>query len=652
MRFLKIILIVLLLASFSQAQEKKKEQKEKAKEYPHDHQEVVVTAKKEPITEIANVKEITNKEILERGASNPVQALESIPGVFYTVGSRGEAIFQLRGFSQRQTVVMIDGIPIYVPFDGQIDLSQIPVEGLAKIKVIKGTSSTVYGSNAMGGIVNLITQTPTQKTSVRISTDKGRNVKQRMAFSAGKKWEKFGFWISGEYKHSDGFYLSQKFTSAKNEDGKLRQNSDFKSKGVNGRLHYAWEKGSLFLDFNLIDNNKGVPPHTYEDRPRYWRFTEWRKNNVKLSIKHTLFDGLELRGSVYYDLYYNVLDSYDDSTYTTQDKQYSFRSIFDDTSLGATLLGDYAKGIHHFRFGLNLKKDIHQAQTNYDQAWEKYKAANYSLGIEDEIEVRRNISLVVGTSFDWLKPLYANEGNLRSSIFHANPMIGVAYHREASQFYFSIARKSRFPTLKELYSEFLGRNIPNPDLKEERALIYEFGFRIFISQRGSFETSLFHSDLRNLIVRKRTGALYQMQNVDRAQYRGAEFSFNYQIIEELNVSLHYSYLQARNTTPGRRTAILEYKPPHKLFLLFSYRLPFYLRGMLKATYTSKRYFEDPDEEYKPLSPYALLDFRVSKKLGNFEAYLLFKNLFDTSYEFEAGFPGPGREFLVGLSWKK
>jgi len=652
MKLLKTIIIILFLISFLHAQTKKKERKKKEEEYAHDHQEIIVTAKKEPITEIANIKEIKKEDIEKRGATDPVQALEFIPGVFYTIGSKGEAVLQIRGFSHKQLVIMIDGIPINLPYSGQIDLSHFPLEGLAKIKVIKGTSSTVYGSNAMGGIINLITQNPTKDTNIHLSLNLGTNVNQKFAFSLGKKWKKAGFWISGEYRNSDGFHLSHKFEPKKNEDGRLRQNAEFENKGVNGRFHYTWEKGSLFFDFNYLDNKRGIPPHVSEGRPRYWRFPRWRKNNVKLSLKHAPMPGLEFRTSIYYDLYYNILDSFDDSTYSTQEKKYSFHSTFDDYSLGATLLGEYSKGKNNLRLGLNLKKDVHRSQADYHEPWGKYKAANYSLGIEDEISLRDNLSLVIGTSFDWLKPLYANGGKLRASVFHLNPLIGLSYRLKLSQIYLSIAKKSRFPTLKEFYSEYIGRNVSNPKLKEEKSMNYELGFRQFLSSRGSLEISIFYSDLKDLIVQKRIGALYQMQNIDRAIYRGAEFSLNYTIKEGYDLSFNYSYLQAKNTSPERKSSKLDYKPPHKLALYFSYRLPFSLEGMVKASYIGKRYFEKPEGVFQSLTSYMLWDLRIYKNLGNFEIYLLLKNLLDENYEFEEGFPGPGREFLIGFSWKK
>ena len=648
---IKVLILIFLLASFLHTQEGKKEEKKKQKEYAHDHQEVVVTAKKEIITEVANIKEITTNEIETGSASNPVQAIETIPGVFYTIGSRGETILQLRGFSQRQILTMVDGIPIYLPFDGQVDLSQFPLEGLAKIKVIKGTSSTVYGSNGMGGIVNLITQVPTEKTSARLSLNLGSTVNQRYAISLGKKWERIGFWISGEYKKSDGFSLPKNFKPQPNEDGNQRQNSDFTNKGMNGRLYYSWEKGSLFFGFSLVDSKRGIPPHIYEDRPRYWRFTSWRKSDGKLSFRHTSYPGIEFKGSVYFDLYSNILDSYDDSTYTTQEKNYAFHSTFDDYSLGANLFGDYSRGIHHLRFGAHIKEDTHRSQGDYNEPWEQYEAANYSLGLEDELNLSKHISLIIGTSFDWLTPLYANGQHLRPSVFHLSPLFGVVSNMKSSQIYCSVARKSRFPTLKEFYSEYTGRNIPNPYLKEESVVNIEAGFRTFLPQNTNLELSLFYADLKDLIVRKRVGTLFQMQNIDRARYLGAEFSLCLKMKEEFDARIDYSYLHARNTSAEKTSSLFEYKPAHKASLVFNFRLPLSLEGMLKALYIDKRYFEDLSGVFRTLPPYTLVDIKIFKRLGNAELFFLLKNLFDSIYEFESGFPGPGREFLFGITWK-
>lgn len=659
MKGIKILFLLFISLSFVFGEETKEEKKEKEK-HGYDHQEIVVTAKKPKIADVSTVQEVEENVIKKVGATNIVEALELLPGVTYSSGRRGEPILQIRGFDQRQLVVMVDGVPIYVPYDGQVDLSQLPIEGVAKIKVMKGTSSTIYGPNSMGGIINIITKAPAEKLKTKVSFDFGRNLNKKAAFSVGKKSGRFGFWISGEYNKSAGFYLSERFKSQINEDGNLRNNSDFEKKGVKARFDYSFnENDSLFFCIGYIDSEKGAPPHTYEDRPRYWRFPVWRKGTFKISGKKELFERLELRGSLFYDLYYNILDSYDDATYTTQTRRYAFHSTYDDYSIGASLLGDYAQSINHFRFGINLKKDIHKAQSNFNKPWEKYETVTYSLGLEDELSPTKNLSFVLGTSFDYLKPQYANEGELRSSILTFNPLIGASFRKNLSKFHFSFSKKTRFPTLKEFYAEYLGigKNIPNPDLKEEKSFNHEAGFKHIFSTKGFTEISLFYSDLKNLIISKRIGesetgsSLYQMQNIARARYVGAEFSFNYILSTDYDLYFCYTYLDAKNISPDRESDNLEYKPNHKLSLIFGFKLPFSLRGVIKNTYIGKRYFEDYDGDYKPLNPFTLIDLKVEKDFGAFNLFLMLRNILDTNYESEAGFPGTGREYLAGISWK-
>lgn len=657
MKVIKILFLLLISLTFVFGEETKKKKKEEEK-YGYDHQEIVVTAKKPAITDISTVQEVGENVIKKVGATNVVEALEVLPGVIYTTGRRGEPILQIRGFDQRQLVVMVDGVPIYVPYDGQVDLSQLPIEGVAKIKVIKGTSSTIYGPNSMGGIINIITKAPDEKLKTTVSFDFGRNLNRKAALSVGKKSGRFGFWISGEYDKSDGFYLSDKYKLKINEDGNLRENSYFEKKGLKARFDYFLnESDSLFFYIGYIDNEKGVPPHTYEGRPRYWRFTTWRKGTFKISGKKELFDRLELRGSLFYDLYYNVLDSYDDATYSTQTRRYAFHSTYDDYSIGANLLGDYTQNINHLRFGINLKKDIHRSQGDFNKPWETYEAFTYSLGLENELSPTKNLSFVLGTSFDYLKPLYANGGELRSSIFVFNPLIGVLFRKNLSKFHLSFSKKTRFPTLKEFYSEYIGRNIPNPDLKEEKSFNYEAGFKQVLSAEGNVEISLFYSDLTDLIVRKRIGksetgsSLYQMQNIARARYVGAEFSFNYIFFTGYDVNFSYTYLNAKNLSPDRKSDKLEYKPDHKLSLISGFKLPLSLRGIIKSTYISKRYFEDGNRDYKPLNPFTLVDMKIEKDFGAFNLYLMLRNVLDTNYESEAGFPGAGREYIAGIRWK-
>jgi len=80
------------------------------------------------------------------------EALNMLPGIHLAnIGARNESVVYLRGFNLRQTPVFIDGVPVYVPYDGYVDMGRFTTFDLAKIQVSKGFASILYGANTMGG---------------------------------------------------------------------------------------------------------------------------------------------------------------------------------------------------------------------------------------------------------------------------------------------------------------------------------------------------------------------------------------------------------------------------------------------------------------------------------------------------------------------
>lgn len=92
------------------------------------------------------------------------KALNLLPGITLSaVGPRNEAMIYLRGFDLRQVPLFIDGIPVYIPYDGYVDLARFTTFDLAEINVSKGYTSVLYGPNALGGAINLISRKPVKK---------------------------------------------------------------------------------------------------------------------------------------------------------------------------------------------------------------------------------------------------------------------------------------------------------------------------------------------------------------------------------------------------------------------------------------------------------------------------------------------------------
>src|SRR5260221_6762590 len=116
----------------------------------------VVVSSSKPITSVISAQRLQNF-----ARTDVAHALDMLPGVNLTaVGARSESMVYVRGFDLRQTPLLLDGIPIYVPYDGYVDLARFTTFDLAEVNVSKGYTSLLYGANAMGGAINLVSRKP------------------------------------------------------------------------------------------------------------------------------------------------------------------------------------------------------------------------------------------------------------------------------------------------------------------------------------------------------------------------------------------------------------------------------------------------------------------------------------------------------------
>ena len=111
-------------------------------------------------------------EIERLGATSVGETLERLPAITSGAGSRGERVLTLRGFDQRQIAVFVDGVPVYVPYDGQLDLAKLPVDMVSRVAVVKGSGTLLYGPNGLGGAIDVVTRDPppSPTASLRIET--------------------------------------------------------------------------------------------------------------------------------------------------------------------------------------------------------------------------------------------------------------------------------------------------------------------------------------------------------------------------------------------------------------------------------------------------------------------------------------------------
>ena len=137
--------------------------------------EVVVSAENARVKEVAVVNEITAEDIKATNSKTLAEALFSAPGVRVTTGAKNAPNVSIHGFAQHRILVLIDGVPYYETRYGSLDLNQIPTENIAKIEITKGAASVLYGANALGGVVNVITKKPSGKPYTSASFEFSEN---------------------------------------------------------------------------------------------------------------------------------------------------------------------------------------------------------------------------------------------------------------------------------------------------------------------------------------------------------------------------------------------------------------------------------------------------------------------------------------------
>jgi len=617
--------------------------------------EVVVTAEKSPTAVTSSLAEVNSQTIQKQQLQNIAEAISLTPGSYISIGARNEMVVQLRGIEQRQIAVLLDGVPIYVPYDGLVDLGQMPVEAVEKITVTEGNASVLYGANSLGGSINIVTKLPVQRHT-QFQTMVGSGQMRSYGLNQSGSYNSIGYLLNLGYNRQDNFPLPDDFSKTKNEDGGARNNSYFKKFDLFTKLTWRPDKNHhTALSFSFVDNEKDIPPDIYAQRPRWWRFPKWQKWVLNLTSSQMISGSLSLKEILFYDKYDNILDSYDDATYSTQTKKYAFHSTYDDYSLGSHwfITKTFSKK-HILTLGVTYKRDVHNEQDNRGLSWGKYEMDNYTVGLEHEWRNSQKIVFSTGLGLNFLDPVFANGQALRKNVSTVDGRLGTHYtFSKTWELTASMGHKTRFPTLKELYSGQSGKNIPNPDLKEESSFNLEIGVSHNWGNANQIGITIFDSEITDLIVDQPVlvngEQKYQLQNIGKARHLGWEVSSAITPFRNFNLLSSYAYLRAQNRSPNRASDDLPYRPRHRVKLEEEYQFLFGLTFSLQESYLTERAYLDQNGYPHSLKGYFLLGLQLRQSLRKHLTFRLsWFNALDEYYESEYGFPMAGRNFRVGM----
>nr|WP_319394042.1 TonB-dependent receptor [uncultured Desulfobacter sp.] len=639
--------------------------------------EVVVTGEKTTVNNATTVTEVSMKDIAAKGATTAADALKFLPGVYVQSGGKGEAHVSIRGFEQRQIKVLIDGVPARESYAGTVDLSMLPADSISKITITKGASSVLYGANTMGGVINIITKkgTKTPQTSVSVSFG-DYNTAHYSAGHGGVIGNEgiVNYWIGAGYQISDGYRLSRDFDpnnsdtgrgTQYNEDGGARDLSDYQKKDLNMKIGVdPGGESSLYLSFDYVDNERGMP--TFFNR--YWAYDHWKQWQLSLAGEHRISEMLKLKARLYY---VNHEDGITDVSWTgheTSGKKWFEKSYYDDDTLGGELQATINfVPWNTLRIGGNFMEDNHK-EGNYLsadcysvlQGWssvgwepeEEYTAQTWTIALEDEFTLFERLSVVLGLSYDVFEPTKTSSQPAPGQTDAVNPQIGLVYDFDNNTtLHASVGRKTRFPSLKELYSDLVGGNW---DLDPEQTMAYEVGAAHTFT--GNIRTNLvfFYNDVEDLIDMITVDGDKVYVNINEAVIYGAEAGISIPVTDRMDVNLNYTYMSTEDKSNNGRD--LEGRPRHRINLGVGYRFSFGLTADLNTSYNCHQYWENSDTyAWEKLPDSFLVNLKLTQKLPNIgkmapEVFVLGTNLLDEDY-YETNGPEPGFNFLVGMNLK-
>ena len=577
---------------------------------------------------------LVNLEQRSAAALNLYEGLQGQTGISNTSGTRDESNLRLRGFRKNEVMVMVDGRPLNSGYFGNVDLHQLAAEDIGEIQIVKGPVAAVFGSCTMGGVVNIVTRDPDNSSWLKLDALAKRNNSNRLTLSSARRIRDFSYRLSLAREHNEGIVLPRDFTPTPFENGAVRNHSGKTQYDLQTRLGYD------ATDFRQLGFSAGItwvpekliPSSIYALDIR--RYLNWMHHWATLEYEEVLSEYLKLTSHLYYDGGQDTYQQFSDAA-----QQYlTVNSDMRYFTLGLNPRLEWVPNpFHTINFGLRAET-LHSTRKDNGSYpdWTPHWLNIYNAFGEWKYRPGELITLSAGLG------LSGHQSDLKQSPgLFPEPSAGITFYwAPLSVSSLAWARNSSFPTMRQLFSAENG----NPELKPQHAHKLELDHRQGIKLAGlllSNRIGVFYHDMRDLI--DRVGEQYQ--NIHRVNSWGAEYQLLFNPFSWWESELGYSCLFWTSEDTYRLTET----PRNQASLLQKWSLPWELKLHYSATYSDIRESQDASDAYHTLGAYWLHDLAVSREFTKIAVRAGLENIFDTYYETEYGFPGPGINFFVKLS---
>jgi len=633
----------------------------------------------------SSITVVTSKDIENSNAKNVADALRSVPGVMVSdwYGNGTKIAVDMAGFGEQgmlNVLVLVDGRRINDVDLSGTDWSQVPLEDVEKIEVIRGGSGAVlYGDNSAGGVINIITKKGSGKPKVDLLAEYGSYDMNRQKITLGGEFDnKFSYLLSAGRFGTHGY-----------RNNTFNKTSDFSSK-----LEYSLSDIlSAHFDSGFFTSTYGLPGALYQANidqfsRRYARYGNDHVNNKDYNF--VLGGKFQPQGLGCLEIDFTYRNKDTDSYFLTSGL-FTQRNEIKSYGLNPkyTLNNNILDRENKFITGLDYQHVFFNSD-KYDQSNEadlkNYTNINKtSIGgyLQDEFSIFKQLVLVGGYRYEmaryafgfhdntpppWNNPDIDTKVKPKMEAFNS----GLTYnYKDDSTVFIDINKSFRFPQVDEFtYNDASWQQQLNTGLNPQSSINYQAGIRHAINNDFQIDFSIFRMNVKNELYYNADGGptgYGQNENYNKTVHQGLETSLKAKFNNFFTLSGSYSFTDAFFEGGDNNHNEIPMVPRHKGSLGVNFSLPKDFTFNLTANYVGKRYhLNDQANAYSRLNGYMVADTNLSWKAKNLKVSFGISNLFNKKYSEYAGvllnasgvypagskfyYPSPERNFSLKVDY--
>jgi outer membrane cobalamin receptor len=594
--------------------------------------EVVVTATRSTILQNDSpspVNILTIQEIQRSNGSSVVDVLRSSEGFFLKDYGPTASLktVSFRGMAAEHILVLYDGTRLNNFQNGLVDFSLLPMNNIDHIEVVRGGNSSLYGADALGGIINIISSHPSENLKIHADASLGSFDYKRFSLDAGGRIKDIGLVFGVMHDQAADNYPFYFHRPGLADTVQKRNGADFTRTQLYLNSDYSFDNRSgMTFSIQRVKSNQGAPgsltfvSNLRQDDDAVTTVASLHSNHLN-GISFSVNIGMTYDFQKYY--------SQTKTTLQTLNPQLQWvAAAWDRFIIGGEFVEGHLEGMLPAAIIKRIQRSLYTSNEMLFQ-WES--------------ESLDRLSLYQSIRYDAL-----SEGQEAYS-----PKLGLNFRiirKWDTRIRASYGKNFRMPTFNDLYDVWLG----NPTLRPEHSECYDIGVETSFDRTGmhTFQITYFDITTRDRIL---PNASYYPLNIPRSQSTGIEGRYDLKSLNnELNAFADMTFNAAsRQNTDSTNGKQLLYIPKTVCTVGISARF-LGLDLSISEMYTSKRFISENESEWLP--DYWLTDFNLSTVIPFDQIRLNVRtevsNVFDRDYQVLLGYPMPGRTFrlTVGVDY--